>query len=248
MGKLIYFYSMIYQRLLKGIDGGKVLDVACGTGQFIEILSGSLGSFGSITGVDVLEESLAEARMNFPGTEYDFLQASSQDLPFEEGSFDLVTMSKALHHVEDPRASLDEMMRVLRTGGYLLINEMHRNGLNPGQESHMLYHHLRSEVDNALGISHNHTFHREELLNLAEGLGLQDRVITEFSPDDSRAKDPENIEEFIQKMYGWLDSLDGHPAKPGFESRITELEKRFRQKGISRPPQMVILGRKPEQN
>ena len=62
MGKLIYFYRMVFDRLLRDIDGGKVLDVGCGTGQFIEILDDSLKSIDSVTGVDVAEEFLSEAR------------------------------------------------------------------------------------------------------------------------------------------------------------------------------------------
>jgi 2-polyprenyl-3-methyl-5-hydroxy-6-metoxy-1,4-benzoquinol methylase len=44
---------MIFQKVLSGICGGKVLDVGCGSGQFIGVLMGSLGSFESVTGIDV---------------------------------------------------------------------------------------------------------------------------------------------------------------------------------------------------
>ncbi len=235
---------MVFDRLLRDIDGGKVLDVGCGTGQFIEILDDSLKSIDSVTGVDVAEEFLSEAREKFRDSRYSFLLADSARLPFEDGSFDMAVISKALHHVEDPAATLGEMKRVLKTGGYLLINEMHRNALTDAQESHMLYHHLRSEIDNALGISHNHTFLREDLLRFGNSLELEDRVIMEFSPDDGLANDPGNVSEFIDKMDGWLENLDGHPEREKFAARIGELKNTFRSQGITRPPQLVILGRK----
>jgi ubiquinone/menaquinone biosynthesis C-methylase UbiE len=110
---------MIFGELLSEINGGKVLDVGCGSGQFIEILIQSLGSFESVTGVDVDESVLREAGIKYQQDAFRFMKASSQSLPFEEGSFDLVTISKALHHVENDRQTLGEMKRVLKQGGYL---------------------------------------------------------------------------------------------------------------------------------
>ena len=235
---------MIFEKLLGKIDAEQVLDVGCGSGQFTEILVGTLRSFKTVTGIDVDVESLSEAAEKFGNDKYRFLNAGSQELPFEDESFDLVVISKALHHVEDPHASLEEMKRVLKTGGYFLINEIHRDQLTDPQESHKLYHHLRSEIDNILGISHNHTFYREDLLKLADSLGLRDRTILEFSPPADRAMDPENISEFIRKMDGWMQWLDGHSERSSFEKRVDDLKDRFMKYGISRPPQLVILGKK----
>lgn len=236
---------MILKKILGDIDGGDVLDVGCGSGQFTDILIKSLNSFDSITGVDIDEEFLKEASRKFPGKKFRFLHIVSMQFPFNDESFDLVAISKALHHVEDPGFTLREMKRVLRSGGYLLINEMHRDQLTDTQESHMLYHHLRSEIDNILGISHNHTFRREDLIRLGNGLELEDRVIMEYSPDSSKAKDPANIEEFSGKLDHWMQWLDGHPEKAEFALRIDSLKDRFRKYGISRPPQLIILGKKP---
>jgi len=121
--------EMIFEELLVQIQGGKVLDIGCGSGQFIAILMQSLGSFDSITGVDVDDEALEEARSKFRSEKFNFIKASSLNLPFEDASFDFVCISKALHHVENDRQTLEEMKRVLKQGGYLLINEMIRDGL-----------------------------------------------------------------------------------------------------------------------
>jgi ubiquinone/menaquinone biosynthesis C-methylase UbiE len=233
---------VVFKKLLEKINGGEVLDVGCGTGQFIGILLECLGSFSSFTGVDVDVESLAEARENYPGNNYRFLESGSDNLPFENECFDLVSISKALHHVEDPVATLDEMKRVLKPGGYLIINEMHRNNLTQAQKSHMMYHHLRADIDNMLGISHNYTFTREHILRLSGRLELGERVIAEFSPDASRARQPEEIKEFSRKMDGWLTGLDGHEGLDGIRQQVDSLKERFLEHGISRQPQLVILG------
>jgi hypothetical protein len=146
--------------------------------------------------------------------------------------------------VVDPAASLVEMKRVLKTGGHFLVNELHRDGLTDAQESHMLHHHLRSEIDNILGISHNQTYHRDDLIKLVNDLDLHDRVIVEFSPDDSMARNPENILEFTRKLDDWIRALDGRPQKSTFLERGEALKNRINEFGISRPPQMLILGKK----
>ena len=174
---------MIFKQLLEGTDGGDILEVGCGTGQFTEILVDSLASFQSITGVDIVEDVLKKARDKFPGPEFTFRNASSVKLPFDEASFDMAVISKTLHHVEDPEKALVEMCRVLKPGGHLLINEMHRDVLSDQQESHLIYHHLWSEIDDALGISHNHTFKRDDLIRLIAGLGLKGLQTWEFIPD-----------------------------------------------------------------
>ena len=235
---------MVFDKILGNIDGGNILDVGCGYGQFIEILVTSLKSYTTVTGVDVDDDSLGEVRKKFPGENFRFLKAGSAELPFRDDAFDFVVISKALHHVEDAGASLAEMKRVLMAGGYFMINEMHRDQLTPAQESHMLYHHLCSDIDRELGISHNYTFHRDEIIRFADLLDLDERIIVEFSPQENRALDRDNIREFIGKTEDWMHSLDGHPQKQHFLERIKQLQHRFKQYGISRPPQMVILGKK----
>ena len=235
---------MIFDTLLSAINGGKVLDVGCGTGQFTATLVNSLLSFESITGADVDEDALSKARENFPGRKFTFQTANSQALPFDADFFDMTTISKALHHLEDPSKALWEMYRVLRPGGYLLINEMHREVSSKQQELHLLYHHLRSEIDNALGISHNHTFRKHELLRLISGLRLQNMQVHEFIPETGPPKSQDIILEYSGKMDAWMKELEGHPQRREFTGRIEQVRQRIKQFGISRPPQLVIFGRK----
>ena len=235
---------MIFEELLAGINGGGVLDVGCGSGQFIEILVQSLRSYDSITGVDIDEAVLQEARMNFTGDTFRFITASSHLLPLDDGSFDFVSISKALHHVENERQTLAEMMRVLKPGGLLLINEMIRDGLTESQQSHMLYHHLRAEIDNLTGVNHRKTYFRSDLLELMYGLGLKDLMLTDHQPQEQDSGDPFNIAEYIEKMNGWLEQLADHPQREEYVKRMEVLQARFLKFGISKPTQLIAIGRK----
>ena len=96
-------------------DGGHVLDVATGTG----LVAAELLKRGfRVTGVDQSPEMIAVARSRFAGR-VALVEASAEDLPFERESFDHVTFTYLLRYVDDPRATVAELARVLRPGGTL---------------------------------------------------------------------------------------------------------------------------------
>jgi SAM-dependent methyltransferase len=204
----------------------------------------SLGSFESVTGIDVDEAVLLEAGKMFQGEAFLFMKASSHSLPFKAGSFDFVSISKALHHVENDRQTLNEMKRVLKQGGYFLINEMIRDGLSASQQSHLLFHNLRSEIDQLIGVSHNSTYLRSDLMDLIYAVGLEDLVVTDFKPEEPAPKDPVNVDGYIARMNGWLDEIATHPERENYKKRMIVLQEHFREHGISRATQIIALGKK----
>jgi SAM-dependent methyltransferase len=106
------------------VPGGKVLDVGCGTGRLLSALPPRYER----AGIDVSARMLEFARDKGLQVE----QASSDGLPFENDSFDLAATFAVLHHLIDPdlvRASLHEMVRVVRPGGAVIVWD--HNPLNP---------------------------------------------------------------------------------------------------------------------
>lgn len=92
----------------------KILDIGCGTGANLEMLS----RFGDAEGVDVSAEALAFCRQRGLGS---VRQGDAEHLPWEDGSFDLVTGLDVVEHLDDDVAGLKEMRRVLRPGGYAFL-------------------------------------------------------------------------------------------------------------------------------
>ena len=94
-------------------DGGHVLDVATGTG----LVAAELVRRGfRVTGVDQSPEMLASARRRF-GERVELVEASAEALPFDDASFDHLTVTYLLRYVEDPAATLVELARTVRPGG-----------------------------------------------------------------------------------------------------------------------------------
>ena len=92
----------------------RILDVGCGTGANLLMLS----NYGDAEGVDVSEDALAFCRER--GLEKVQLGAG-EELPYEDGTFDLVTAFDVVEHMDDDLAGLREMRRVLRPGGRVLL-------------------------------------------------------------------------------------------------------------------------------
>jgi len=97
--------------------GERVLDLGCGAGRFLRVIAEA----GAVTvGVEVAEAALARARRLAPEAELHRV-APDGDLPFADGTFDLVWCSEVLEHVADTATFLSELRRVLRAGGRALI-------------------------------------------------------------------------------------------------------------------------------
>jgi ubiquinone/menaquinone biosynthesis C-methylase UbiE len=84
-----------------------------------------------VTGVDLSDEMLAEAedyaRRHDMGQAVSFKRGDVQQIPFADGSVDLVVSTLSLHHWNDPVAVLDEVARVLRPGGSFLVFDLRRD-------------------------------------------------------------------------------------------------------------------------
>jgi demethylmenaquinone methyltransferase / 2-methoxy-6-polyprenyl-1,4-benzoquinol methylase len=100
-------------------DGGRVLDVATGTGLVAqELLRRGL----RVTGVDQSGGMLAVARERF-GDAVELVEGSASALPFVDDSFDHLTFTYLLRYVDDPAATLRELARVVRPGGTIAMLE-----------------------------------------------------------------------------------------------------------------------------
>jgi len=105
--------------------GLNVLDVGCGTGDFLRLLA-PIVSPGKAVGLDLSETMIAEAgRRSVENLEnLSFRVGSALELPFQAGSFDRVLATQVLLHVPDPWKALSEMKRVLAPSGMMCIAEI----------------------------------------------------------------------------------------------------------------------------
>jgi ubiquinone/menaquinone biosynthesis C-methylase UbiE len=105
--------------------GQRVLDVASGTGHLSLELARRVRPGGSVDGIDAAAEMTARAQATARGLglPVTFQTAAAQRLPFPDGAFDAAICTLGLHHIApaDRQQAVNEMQRVLRSGGRLLI-------------------------------------------------------------------------------------------------------------------------------
>ena len=100
-------------------DGDHVLDVGCGTGLVANRINLVSRKFCAITGIDINEGMLTAARRN---PQIAWHQGSATELPFAEGTFDVVLCQQGLQYFPDRDKAMKEMARVLAPGGRIALN------------------------------------------------------------------------------------------------------------------------------
>ncbi|MDR3270875.1 MAG: bifunctional demethylmenaquinone methyltransferase/2-methoxy-6-polyprenyl-1,4-benzoquinol methylase UbiE [Peptococcaceae bacterium] len=105
-----------------------VLDVCCGTGKLVLSLTQAVGEHGQVTGVDFSEKmlSIAQQRLHplIENGQVSLLQGDALDLPFADRSFDGVTIGWGLRNLPDLHLGLQELIRVVEPGGWVVSLDM----------------------------------------------------------------------------------------------------------------------------
>lgn len=230
--------------ILGNIQGGRVLDVATREGHFVQVLMNSLKSYSEIVGIDVDAQAIEVAREKLAGERIRFMPMDAECLEFNNGSFDTVNISASLHHLEKIPRVLNEMERVLKTGGQFLVFEMHCNGLTAAELTTIYLHHWIADVDNELGYQHYHTLPRQTLVDYVTALGLSTAKYYDYHNEDTDPMERGRIEEFDNLIEETLQRAKSTRNYPAFAKRGNELQHRLHQIGAQDEPRLIIVGEK----
>jgi len=114
--KIVSKYHLKLAKKLNVANSISVLDVACGTGEFLRACR-QLGA--EVSGVDLSDNAIDACEKTLPNG--DFRACSAEKLPFNDSCFDVVTCLGSLEHFIDPVAALKEMVRVGKKGASFVI-------------------------------------------------------------------------------------------------------------------------------
>jgi len=124
---LIYRNFWLYPRICAHLQG-RVLDVGCGIGDFVRFRQ-------QTTGADINPETVKFCKMQG----LDVVRMDVDRLPFSSGEFDGVLIDNVLEHIESPQSLIEEVYRVLKPFGTLLIGVPGKKGYEKDADHKVFY-------------------------------------------------------------------------------------------------------------
>ena len=233
MNKLIEFFR---DKTVKTI-----LNVGTGTGNFLDILK-KIAPTANITGVDPNSDSLEEAEKLYP--DISFQKMVSEKLEFANDTFDVASISMALHHLPDVQKGLQEIKRVVKPDGWIIVNELYSDNLNSAQEVHKLYHHFRSSIDRILGVHHNSTFKKEDILNEIQQSGISVQFHMDYKKDVNLIGNSGELEMRVEKMKERLESVKAYSEYELLKPQIEKFREKAVKYGFQPATRVVVVGKK----
>jgi ubiquinone/menaquinone biosynthesis C-methylase UbiE len=243
---------------LGGISGGRTLDVATGSGDFINTLMMMLNNYDCFVGIDISRKDLESAKKRFEGKPAEFLEMDAEHLKFEDNSFDTVCTGYSLHHFGNIDRVLAEMKRVLKPDGYFLVQEEFSAGeQSEAQRTDILRHHWDSEIDSLLGIVHHKTFPNQKVKDIMNSLQLAElqayestyavRCLICDKKFDCEEEGEVTIDQFAKEIDDNLRRLDEQVdlhVLEGLKREGEKLKERMRKYGVANASNLFFIGRK----
>ncbi|AFL80036.1 ubiquinone/menaquinone biosynthesis methyltransferase [Aequorivita sublithincola DSM 14238] len=161
-----------------------ILDIATGTGD-LAIQFAENSSAEKIIGLDLSEGMLSVARKKVSGKpiseKIEFIQADSEALPFEDNSFDAITVSFGIRNFENLEKGLSEILRVLKKGGIFVI--------------------LETSVPSKFPFKQGYHFYSKNVLPLVGKVFSKDKVAYKYLSESASAfPHGENLNNILRKI------------------------------------------------
>ena len=172
--------------------GKTVLDVGCGTGQFLQLMADYRASV--VQGVDISEECIAHAQTRQ-------LNGVYGDFPSLDGHFDVISMWHLIEHLRDPGLYIEHAYRLLNPGGWLLIETPVVGAISEG---------FGAEWRFFMPVEHINLFSQEALFRLCADSGFSLSSWIRFGSGNTAGSVPtpnKRAMDIVAKKYGFGDTL-----------------------------------------
>lgn len=231
----------VLQELLRDAGPGRALDVGTRLGEFAFRLAAAMPAGSQVTGIDNDPAAAEKARAKFQEKGLQFAVMDGGNMTYPDGTFEVVALSNTLHHIENYEKVLFEMLRVLKPGGYFILNEMYRDHQDPAQQVHAAQHTLEAKLDCLLGSYQRETWKREEIVEIFRRLPLEEVTFTDFREE---AVYDAKLEVKNRKLADEVEKIAGRPEYGALKREALEIQARCQKDGIRRCTQLLCAGRK----
>lgn len=159
-----------------------VLEIGCGTGKNTVWLKEKATK---ITSVDLSEEMLAKAREKVKDAHVEFIQANIlEEWSFQKQTYDLVSFSLVLEHIENLNEIFKKVSGALNSGGYVYVGELHPFKQYGGSKARF------DKEDGSTQVVECYNHHVSDFIQAANKNGLLVMEVNEFFDNDDRTQIP----------------------------------------------------------
>lgn len=131
-----FYFRTVYRNILALTEkyishNSKILDIGCGTGELVFLLSGKAPE-GEIIGLDISKEMIETAqkkKLERKTSNVQFIASRANFIPYEDECFDLVFCLNALHHFPDHPRFFKEIDRILKKDGAFVLLDLIKDNL-----------------------------------------------------------------------------------------------------------------------
>lgn len=125
-----YHYGLVARDILQHCSAGRLLDIGTGPGRLLLDLA-EHSKHLQITGIDIsaamVKRALANVKKAGDNGRIEVREGAAEKLPFSDNFFEVVVSTGAIHHWKDPGACLNDIHRVLKPGGCVLLYDLVRH-------------------------------------------------------------------------------------------------------------------------
>lgn len=144
-------------------EGDRVLDLCCGTGQMMEYACKIVGENTEVIGLDFNEAMISVGNKKLEASlkdyKYRMIQGDILKLPFENNTFDCITIAFGLRNIKDKRKALSEIYRVLKMGGKVICLELSKPEMPIIKNIYNIYFNHALPVIGYLGTNNNKAYY-----------------------------------------------------------------------------------------
>jgi len=191
-----------YKFTLDKISAKTVLDASCGAGYGSQMMARSAGH---VHGIDISEESIRYAREKYGASNITYEAMDIKKLKFPDRSFDVVVSFETIEHIGFQQEFVDEIRRVLKPGGALIISTPNVETTPKGKAVHTPFHVKELNLDEMkallAGFANIEVYAQK--MSYHKRLYKKIRLMSRYPKDDLR----KSIVQFCKKRYANCEAM-----------------------------------------
>ena len=227
---------------LSSLKVEKALDIATRDGGFAKEMLLGLAGCEEMIALDITDKAFEKGKEKCKGLPVTFVVGDACKMDFPDNSFDLVGVANSLHHIPDITALFQEMRRVVKPGGLMLISEMYNDEQPARGLAHWILHDLDCHTDTIKGVYHAHTYSKAQILNMVKNAGFTvEKTLCDYVDDP---KVVAKLHERVAAVPETVAKHEGHPQQAVIAASAAWLKEVYDANGITSAEQLVVFARK----